>query len=71
LKNVKAEAIQGRYASNPLSGEQGIFAPLLKHFLESPLAGELESHLRIENASGNNNGKTSKTVKSLSEVNSN
>jgi putative transposase len=69
FENFKSEAIKGMYAGRPLSGEQGIFAPLLKHFLESALAGELESHLQAEKASGYNNrrnGKTSKTVKSLS-----
>lgn len=69
FENFKAEAIKGMYAGKPLSGEQGIFAPLLKHFLESALAGELESHLQSEKALGYNNrknGKTSKTVKSLS-----
>ncbi len=33
------------YAGKPLNGEKGIFAPLLKHFLESALEGELDAHL--------------------------
>ena len=65
----KEQAIKGMYAGKPMSGERGIFAPLLKHFLESALEGELEAHLQNEKASGlsnRRNGKTSKVVKSLS-----
>ena len=57
------------YAGKPLNGEKGIFAPLLKHFLEAALAGELEAHLQKEKSSGLSNrlnGKTTKRVKSLS-----
>lgn len=57
------------YAGKPLNGEKGIFAPLLKHFLEAALAGELEAHLQEEKSSGLSNrlnGKTTKRVKSLS-----
>jgi len=67
--HFKQEAIKGMYAGKPLNGEKGIFAPLLKHFLESALAGELEAHLQEEKAAGlvnRKNGKTSKKVKSLS-----
>jgi hypothetical protein len=60
------EAIKGLYAGKPLNGEKGIFAPLLKHFLEAAMAGELEAHLQEEKAAGKSNrknGRTSKTVK--------
>lgn len=69
FEGFKAEAIKGMYAGKPLNGEKGIFAPLLKHFLESALEGELEAHLREEKATGlsnRRNGKSSKRVKSLS-----
>jgi transposase-like protein len=69
FEKFKEEAIKGMYAGKPMSGEKGIFAPLLKHFLESALEGELEAHLQDEKASGRSNrrnGKTSKVVKSLS-----
>lgn len=69
FESFKREAIKGMYAGKPLNGEQGIFAPLLKHFLESALEGELEAHLQEEKAAGRanrRNGKTTKTVKSLS-----
>ncbi len=65
----KKQAIEGMYAGKPLNGEKGIFAPLLKHFLEAALEGELQAHLEEEKASGNTNrknGKTTKKVKSLS-----
>lgn len=65
----KKQAIEGMYAGKPLNGEKGIFAPLLKHFLEAALEGELQSHLQEEKASGlanRKNGKTTKRVKSLS-----
>lgn len=65
----KKQAIEGMYAGKPLNGEKGIFAPLLKHFLEAALEGELQSHLQEEKASGTanrKNGKSTKKVKSLS-----
>jgi putative transposase len=42
--------------------DKGIFAPLLKHFFQAAMAGELEAHLQEEKAAG----KTSQKVKSLS-----
>lgn len=68
FESFKAEAIKGMYAGKPLNGEKGIFAPLLKHFLESALEGELEAHLQEEKANGipnRRNGKASKRVKSV------
>lgn len=68
FESFKSEAIKGMYAGKPLNGEKGIFAPLLKHFLESALEGELEAHLQEEKASGisnRRNGKASKRVKSI------
>ena len=44
-------------------GENGIFTPLLKHFLEKALQVELEAHLHQEN-SNKRNGLSKKTVKS-------
>lgn len=69
FERFKAEAIKGMYAGKPLNGEKGIFAPLLKHFLESALEGELDAHLQEEKATGaanRRNGKISKRVKSIS-----
>jgi putative transposase len=41
FESFKREAIKGMYGGKPLNGEKGIFAPLLKHFLEAALEGEL------------------------------
>jgi putative transposase len=62
----KQAAIKGLYEGKPLTGEQGLFAPLLKHFLESALEGEMDNHLQETRQTQQNrrNGKTSKTVKS-------
>jgi transposase-like protein len=65
----KKEAISGLYSGQKMSGGGGILAPLLKHLLESMPAGELENHLAHSKSSGQpnrKNGKTSKTVRSLS-----
>lgn len=65
----KKEAIKGMYEGKSFNGEKGIFAPLLKHFLEAALQGEMSSHLQEQKAAGENNrrnGKVSKRVKSLS-----
>lgn len=37
--------VWGLYNGKSLTGTDGIFAPMLKHFLESALQGELENHL--------------------------
>jgi len=69
FESFKKEAIKGMYAGKPLNGEKGIFAPLLKHFLEAALDGELEAHLQEEKAAGlpnRLNGKTTKRVRGLS-----
>jgi transposase-like protein len=69
FEDFKKEAIKGMYAGKALNGEKGIFAPLLKHFLETALQGEMDAHLKESKAQGENNrrnGKTSKRVKSLS-----
>lgn len=62
----KQAAIKGLYEGKPLTGENGLFAPLLKHFLESALEGEMDNHLTQTRQSEQNrrNGKTTKTVKS-------
>jgi putative transposase len=62
----KKAAIQGLYDGKPLTGENGLFAPMLKHFLETALEGEMDNHLaqtRTQQAN-RRNGKGTKTVKS-------
>lgn len=61
----KKAAIKGLYDGKPLTGQDGLFAPLLKHFLESALEGEMDNHLTQSRPQANRrNGKTSKIVKS-------
>lgn len=69
FEDFKQEAIKGMYAGKPFNGEKGIFAPLMKHFLESALQGEMDFHLKERKANGEENrrnGKAVKRVKSLS-----
>ena len=56
-------AIQGLYDRKNFMGEQGVFTPLLKHFLEKALSLELEQHLKQE-AENKRNGISTKTIKS-------
>lgn len=61
--------MEGLYAGKKAGGTDGVFAPLMKHLLESMLAGELAGHLEEEKASGGSNlrnGKSKKTVRSMS-----
>ena len=69
FETFKREAIKGMYEGKPFNGEKGIFAPLVKHFLESAIEGELDFHLKEEKAKGEENrrnGRAVKRVKSLS-----
>ena len=65
-ESFKQAAIKGLYEGKPLTGQNGLFAPLLKHFLESALEGEMDGHLSQTRQTEQNrrNGKTSKIVKS-------
>ncbi|WP_305951965.1 IS256 family transposase [Emticicia oligotrophica] len=65
--SFQEEAIKGLYSGKPLTGEKGIFAPMLKHFLEQSLQGEMDAHLASERSIGNTNrrnGLSSKRIKS-------
>ena len=64
----KEEAMKSLYEGKKMGGTDGVFAPMLKHLLESMLEGELENHLLENKASGESNrknGKSKKTVRSL------
>jgi transposase-like protein len=71
LEAFKQQAIKGLYAGQPITGqpingEKGIFAPLLKQLLAAALEGEMAAHLDGEERQQGNrrNGKANKTVKS-------
>lgn len=68
FERFKAEAMEGLYAGKKMGGTDGLFAPMLKHLLETMLEGELDNHLEESKASGESNrrnGRTSKKVRSL------
>ena len=68
FERFKEEAMKGLYEGKKMGGTDGVFAPMLKHLLESMLEGELDHHLQENKASGESNrknGKTKKTVRSL------
>ena len=46
--SFKQEAMKELYKGKPLMGENVIFTPLLKHFLEATLQGEMDTHLKEE-----------------------
>ena len=67
FESFKSRAMQDLYSGKPLMGEGGIFTPLLKHFLEATLQGEMDSHLREEKSQSKvnrRNGLSKKEVRS-------
>jgi putative transposase len=69
FESFKKEAIAGLYSGKKMTGSDGVLAPMMKHFLESMMAGELDHHLaeskRLDQPN-RKNGKSKKTVRSLS-----
>jgi len=66
FERFKEEAMRGLYKGKKMGGTDGVFAPMLKHLLESMLEGEQDHHLQDIKASGEinrKNGKTKKTVR--------
>ena len=69
FESFKKEAIAGLYSGRKMTGTDGVLAPMMKHFLESMLTGELEHHLaqdKLSDQVNRKNGKNKKTVRSLS-----
>ena len=66
-KAMQAKALDQLRSGQSLTGRDGVFAPLLKEFLETALSAEMEGHLdKIERGKGNKrNGKGTKTLKTL------
>ena len=72
FERFKEEAMEGLYQGKKMGGTDGVFAPMLKHLLESMLEGELDNHIEEGRSSGESNrknGKTKKTVRSLQSGN--
>lgn len=45
FESFKKEAIAGLYSAKKITGTDGVLAPMMKHFLESIMTGELEHHI--------------------------
>ncbi len=60
------QALEDLRAGRPLTGEQGILTSLIKELVEAALEGELDSHLAREVVANRRNGRSKKTIKSLS-----
>lgn len=66
FNQFRAEALKALYAGKPLTGKDGVLAPLIENLLNATLEGEMNSHLSTsERESGNRrNGHMSKQVQS-------
>lgn len=62
---MQAKALEQLRSGQSLTGKDGVFAPLLKQFIETALEAEMSTHLDdVERIAGNKrNGKKSKTLK--------
>ena len=60
------KALAALQSGQPMSGKDGILAPLVKQLTEAALEAELDSHLAQEVLPNRKNGKTSKTLKTSS-----
>jgi transposase-like protein len=67
INQMQALALKQLLNGQSLTGKDGVFAPLLKKFLEAALEAEMSGHLdESQRSKGNKrNGKKSKTVKTL------
>ncbi len=65
FKAMQAKALEQLRSGQSLTGKGGAFAPLLKEFIETALAAEMDGHLDLEERSKGNkrNGKGVKTLK--------
>jgi len=68
FKQLQKKALEQLQTGQSLTGKDGVFAPLLKQFIESALEAEMHGHLDdLARKTGNKrNGKKSKTLKTSS-----
>jgi putative transposase len=68
FKEMQAKALEQLRSGQSLTGKDGVFAPLLKQFIETALEAEMSTHLDdLERISGNKrNGKKKKRLKTSS-----
>lgn len=66
LEEFRKKAAELLRQGKPLTGDEGVFTPLIKQVLEASLEGELDQHLSDEKSSEGNrrNGRTQKNLKS-------
>lgn len=57
------EALKAIQSGQPITGKDGVLAPLLKQLTEAALEAELESHIANDVVSNRKNGKSQKTLK--------
>lgn len=57
------EALKALQSGQPITGKDGVLAPLIKQLTEAALEGELESHLAQDVLPNRKNGKSRKTLK--------
>ena len=60
------EALKALQSGKPISGKDGVLAPLVKQLTEAALEAELDSHLADDVLPNRKNGKSSKTMKTSS-----
>ena len=58
------ESLKGIQAGKPITGSDGVLAPLIKQLTEAALNAEIQSHLEQSSISNRRNGYSKKTVKS-------
>src|SRR5690606_8759816 len=69
FESFKKEAIAGLYSGKKMTGSDGVLAPMMKHYPESMMTDELEHHIserKLADQTNRKNGKSKKTVRSLS-----
>ncbi len=66
FESFKSKALEQLKSGKSLTGKDGVFAPLLKNFIDAALESEMSGHLdEAQRARGNKrNGKKSKRIKS-------
>ncbi len=60
VKELSEQLTQGK----PLTGQDGVFTPLLKRVIEASLEGEMDAHLKDQKGSNRRNGRGNKQVQS-------
>ena len=63
FEEFQKQAIERLKGGAPLSGQGGIFTPLIKRILEASLEGEMDHHLQQRQTKNRRNGKIGKNLK--------